>query len=36
MMRTEVNMSDFVEFIGVDIHDQVRDKVLLDEDDLSL
>ena len=26
MLRTEVNMSDFVRFVEVDIHDAVRDK----------
>lgn len=25
MLRTEVNMSDFVKFVEVDIHDAVRD-----------
>jgi hypothetical protein len=36
MHRTQVNMSDFVDFVQVDIHDQVRDNILVDEADLTL
>ena len=34
LLRTEVNMTDFVDFIGVDIHDQVRDNTTEDPVDI--
>jgi hypothetical protein len=36
MMRTEVNMSDFIDFVYVDIKDQVRDQAVVDEADLKI
>lgn len=36
LLRTEVNMSDFQDFVHVDIRDQVRDSELVDEADLKL